>query len=283
MVALPPLNVYRHLSAMSPELAVTESQIYDYALMCVKPVYGRNDAPLAWQLCFHSFIKTTGGEHSHLDENTFSWKENQRLVAMATTHVDHIALTASSKWMDEMYKGKVTRQQLPFTHCGCEYEKVENGYKIHQQDFAKKLKPARVPQRGDEEKLDKDEITELRAILGGLLWLTATRLDINADLSLLQSRVAIAQIKNQVLDKVHAFQDIGLFYCYMETGQQRLMCIHDASSASTGRHYAQEGVLVGLADDYFHGETFDLETVFEDSGPRGVQLHGVLHASGGKQ
>jgi hypothetical protein len=57
VVALPPLNVYRHLSAMSPELAVTESQIYDYALMCVKPVYGRNDAPLAWQLCFHSFIK----------------------------------------------------------------------------------------------------------------------------------------------------------------------------------------------------------------------------------
>ena len=112
-------------------------------------------------------------------------------MAMATTHVDHIALTASSKWMDEMYKGKVTRQQLPFTHCGCEYEKVENGYKIHQQDFAKKLKPARVPQRGDEEKLDKDEITELRAILGGLLWLTATRLDINADLSLLQSRVTI--------------------------------------------------------------------------------------------
>lgn len=98
-----------------------------------------------------------------------------------------------------------------------------------------------------------------------------------------KNRVAIAQIKNQVLDKVHAFQDIGLFYCYMETGQQRLMCIHDASSASTGRHYAQEGVLVGLADDYFHGETFDLETVFEDSGPRGVQLHGVLHASGGKQ
>jgi len=191
VVVLPPLNVYRHLSAMSLELAATESQIYDYALMRVKPVYGLNDAPLAWQLCLHSFIKTTGGERSHLDENTFSWKENQRLVAMAKTHVDDIALAASSKWMDEMYKGKVTRQQLPFTHCGCEYEKVENGYKIHQQDFAKKLKPARVPQRGDEEKLDKDEITELRAILGGLLWLTATRLDINADLSLLQSRVTI--------------------------------------------------------------------------------------------
>ena len=46
--------------------------------------------------------------------------------------MDDIALTASSKWMDEMYKaftkrfGKVMRQQLPFTHCGCEYEKVEN-------------------------------------------------------------------------------------------------------------------------------------------------------------
>ena len=132
VVVLPPLNVYRHLSAMSLELAVTESQIYDHALMRVKPVYGLNDAPLAWQLCLHSFIKTTYGERSHLDENTFSWKENQRLVAMAKTHVDDIALAASSKWMDEMYKaftkrfGKVAREQLPFTHCGCEYEKVEN-------------------------------------------------------------------------------------------------------------------------------------------------------------
>eukprot|EP00435_Cladocopium_sp_Y103_P072577 s194_g40.t1 len=110
--------------------------------------------------------------------------------------------------------GKVTRQQLPFTHCGCDYEKVANGYKISQQDCAKKLKPAPVPQRDDEEKLTKEEVSDLRPTL------------------------------------------------------------------CTRRSFGWS------ADDYFHGETFDLETVFEDSGRLDVQRHDgifhVLHASGGK-
>ena len=82
---------------------IPDHQLTEYGLLCTKPVYGLNDAPLAWQLCLHGFIRETGGVPSHLDENTFTWKKDGALVAMATTHVDDIALTAEPKWMDSMH------------------------------------------------------------------------------------------------------------------------------------------------------------------------------------
>ena len=297
VIIIPPANVFRHLAALSDDFKIAEWQIHEFGLLCIKPVYGLNDAPLAWQLCWHQYLQHTGGERSHLDENSFVWKKDGECIAMATTHVDDIAISAPLTWIDELNKGfiakfgKVTRQQLPFTHCGCEYQKVVDGYKISQQEFSEKVKPAPVPKRDDSSRLTKEELSDFRSILGALLWLTATRLDIVADISLLQSRVTVSEVKdlkmaNQVLDKVTEFKDVGLYYRYFKTNHRRLVCIHDASSASKGRNYAQEGILVGLADDYFHGQTMEAETVFEDEGAQGVQLHGgvfhVLHSSGGK-
>ena len=298
VIILPPLNVFKHLAALSDEFKIPMHQISEYGLLCNKPVYGLNDAPLAWQLCLHSFLKETGGAPSRLDENFFTWKEKDKVIALATTHVDDIALTADLPWLDNMNQmfvkrfGKVTRQQLPFDHCGCHYEKTNDGYKISQEDFANKMETVDVPEREDDSKLTPVEVTSLRSALGGLLWLTATRLDIVADVSILQSRVTVSQIKdlkhaNQILQKVKEFSTVGLHYRVMESPHVRLVCIHDASSASQGRHYAQEGLLICLAEDKFAGEQMDYETVFEDGeGPQGVERHGgfmhVLFASGSK-
>eukprot|EP00434_Breviolum_minutum_P045371 symbB.v1.2.040657.t1/scaffold7413.1/size11421/1 len=285
VIIIPPLNVFKHLATLSDEFKIPMHQIGEYGLLCNKPVYGLNDAPLAWQLCLHSFLKETGGASSKLDENFFSWKENGQVIALATTHVDDIALTADLPWLDKMNQmfvkrfGKVTRQQLPFDHCGCHYEKMHDGYKISQEDFAKKMESVVVPEREDESKLTPVEVTSLRSALGGLLWLTATRLDIIADVSILQSRVTVSQIKdlkyaNQILQKVKEFSTVGLHYRVMESPQVRLVCIHDASSASQGRHYAQEGLLICLAEDKFAGEEMNFETVFEDGeGHQGVERH----------
>ena len=304
VVILPPLNVFRHLAELSKDFAnLNDMTATQYGLLLNKPVYGLNDAPLAWQLCLHQFLKSLGGNNSQLDDCTFVWKTKNKdketeLEAMATTHVDDIALTGTQQWLDSIHNkfltrfGKVTRQTLPFDHCGCKYERTDDGYKISQTEFAKKLKPAPVPQRADESKLVKDEVSNLRSILGALLWLTATRIDIIADLSILQSRVTVAEVKdlkqaNEILTKVNEFIDLGLHYRYMEDKHVRLMCIHDASSSSKGRYYAQEGLLIGLAADKFHNIHLEPETVFNDGdGAQGVDLHGgffhILHASGSK-
>jgi len=246
VIIIPPMNVFRHLAELSDKFHIPEHQLHEYALMAIKPIYGLNDAPLAWQLCLHNHIKDSGGQKSHLDENTFTWKENGTCIAMATTHVDDIAISAPIKWIDNTNTaftkrfGKVTRQQLPFSHCGCEYLKIKDGYKICQEEFAEKVKPAPVPNREDSSRLTREEQSQFRSILGALLWLTATRLDLIADISLLQSRVTVSEVKalkmaNQVLEKVIEFKDVGLYYRSFKTSHQRL--------SSKGRNYAQEEFL----------------------------------------
>lgn len=91
----------------------------------------------------------------------------ENCVAMATTHVDDIAMSVTPTWIQKMSEGfvkrfgKVTEQHLPFTHCGCDYIKVEDGYMVSQSDFAGKLKPAEVPDRDGSSKLNKDELSSL--------------------------------------------------------------------------------------------------------------------------
>lgn len=180
------------------------------------------------------------------------------------------------------------RQQLPFDHCGCHYSKTGDGFAVTQKEFAEKMKEAPVPKRADESRLTPEEISDFRSILGALLWVTATRLDIISDVSLLQARVTIAEVKdikvaNSVLDKVKRYSEIGLHYRQFESENLRLVCVHDASSASKGRHYAQEGVLILLADDKWKGHHIDLEEEFDS---QSVKAHGgvmhVLHSHGAK-
>ncbi|CAJ1430110.1 unnamed protein product, partial [Effrenium voratum] len=263
VVIFPPANVWRHLARLSKDLAVDPHRIVDYGLLCNKPVYGLNDAPLAWQLCLHEYLEQIGGAASQLDENTFIWKLHGTMVAIATTHVDDLAVASDKDWLREFYQGlltrfgKVTRQVLPFAHCGALYEQIEDGYKVSQKEFCKKIKPVEVPKKPDQQPLTAEELTSFRSALGALLWLTATRLDLIADVSVLQSCVTTAQIKhlhmvNAVVKKAQLQQnvDLGLYYRKFRTNRQRLACIHDASSASKDRSYAQEGVLVLLVDDY---------------------------------
>ena len=300
VVVFPPLNVWRHLQKFSEIFRVPQHSLHEYGLLCLKPIYGLNDAPLAWQLSLHTYILELGAVRSKLDENCFYWKQPSQVMdldnvtAMVTTHVDDLALTATSDWLNthydkfvEKYK-KVTRQNLPFDHCGCKYSETREGYSISQEDFVSRIKPAPIPQREDDSKLLPAEVSDFRSILGALLWITATRLDIVADVSVLQSRVTIATVKelklaNEVLVKATECKEASLHYRRFQTPHQRLVCIHDASSANSGRHYAQEGILVCLADDHWRDQQLDTETVFDEET---VKQHGgvmhVLHSHGGK-
>ena len=76
----------------------------------------------------------------------------------------------------------------------------------------------------------------------------------------MQSRVTSAKIRdlkqaNVVLKKAQELKDLGIHYKKFQTDRQRLVCIHDASSAAKGRNYAQEGVLICMMDDNFVKET----------------------------
>eukprot|EP00913_Durusdinium_trenchii_P027881 g26143.t1 len=224
---IPPAKIWRHLAKMDKRFEISESQMGDYLLGCNKPVYGLNDAPLAWQLCLHDFVEELGGRQSVFDENMFFWKTpSGQLETILTTHVDDIAIATVPKKLEELHMrftkkfGKVTREQMPFQHCGMVYEKVAQGYRTQQYDFTDSLKMTDIKDDKDEERsLTKDETTQYRSILGGLLWLTATRMDLIAEVCRLQTFVTQAKVKH--LRMAHAivkraqdkkYKDLGIVY-----------------------------------------------------------------------
>jgi hypothetical protein len=166
--------------------------------------------------------------------------------------------------MDYMYSkmvakfGKVTRQTLPFEHCGVKYAKIPNGIRVSQDDFCSKLKEAEVsPSRKDNELLTPADLTAFRSVLGGLLWLTATRLDLVADVSTRQAQVTanVGHLRqaNKVVQRARneLGQNLGILFRKLR-GPLRLMCVHDSSAAGNARSYAQEGVLVFLCSRGFN-------------------------------
>ena len=223
------------------------------------------DAPLAWQITSHQFLEENGGTQSLLDDCLWYYKNSDESIkGVITTHVDDLAITCRQAFLDEQFKlmtkafGKISLQMTPFTHCGCQCTKIPDGYKMDQQAFVNALKTQDIENtKGGNRPLTAAETTKFRSILGGLLWLTATRLDLIADVGILQSKVTKATV-NDFLQasavvrkaKLKQYENLGLiFKKFPEDVPGKLLCIHDASAASNGRTYAQEGVLILLAPD----------------------------------
>ncbi|CAE7553108.1 RE1, partial [Symbiodinium sp. CCMP2456] len=233
-------------------------------LTTLKPVYGLSDAPLAWQLCLHGHFESQGGVPSLMDENLFYWRDKNsgRTTSLVTTHVDDCGTGGKKEWLARQLQllqekfGKVTRQVLPFNHCGVLYERIPNGFRMSQDSFALKLKPAEIASaRKDDELLSPSEVTMFRSILGGLLWVTATWLDLIAEVCALQAQVTRAKVAhlrqaNGVVKRARqeAGQGMGLYFQKL-VSPLRLACVHDSSAAGNVRNYAQEGILVLLCED----------------------------------
>ena len=142
---------------------------------------------------------------------------------------------------------------------------------MSQDDFCEKLKLAPIPaKKKDDELLSAEEATSFRSILGGLLWLTATRLDLISDVCLLQSQVTKAKVMhlkqaNNVVKRAKAEQgqQLGRHFRRLKP-PLRLCCVHDSSAAGNVRNYAQEGILVLSCEDKLIKMSRDNEAVIQD-------------------
>ena len=266
MIAIvPPMNVWRHLRKLSEDFQIPEEDTSLYVLLCLKPVYGLSEAPLAWQLYLHKYLKQLGGVQSHFDECYWFWPHAQPgrwPTASISTHVDDLAVEGAQQWLDATYQkmlskfGKLSRQTLPFNHCGCRYSKIPDGIKVDQSDYVSMLQLVPIA-KGDPE--DRDllpaEITLLRSSIGGLMWTGLTRPDLLAELSTLQSVMNKAKVKhlkdaNELVLRAQRDKEAAILYRNLECSSCRIVCIHDASAASSTKNYAQEGVIVVLMADY---------------------------------
>ena len=167
---------------------------------------------------------------------------------------------ASRKWLDGIFDkminkfGKLTRQRLPFMHCGCRYSRIADGYKVDQQEYVEMLKPVKLPDGDEERMLTAAETTLLRSAIGALMWTALTRPDLLADLSTLQGVMNKAKVRhlkdaNDLVAKAKRDKEAAIYYRDLGTASYRIVCIHDASAASSTKNYAQEGVIVVLMSD----------------------------------
>ena len=300
VVIIPPANVWRHLASFDSSFAIGEGEQGLWGLECNKPAYGLNDAPLAWQLCLHESLESSGGVQSLLDENMWHWKTSSgQLRALMTTHVDDIAVAGTDEFLDKEYKflcerfGKISIQKPPFSHCGCRYNKTGDSYVIDQQEFIDNMKVQDFKDLGEDQQraLTPAETTILRSILGGLLWVTATRLDLVADVGVLQSRVTKATVQdlhlaNSIVKKAKMTQynGIGITYRHIPTTSPwRLLAVHDAASASKDRAYSQEGIMILLCRDHldFNKQVHTISGLDVDEANFGGDAH-ILFAHGAR-
>eukprot|EP00439_Symbiodinium_sp_Y106_P004476 s9466_g1.t1 len=261
---VPPRNVWRHLRKLSKEFDIPEDQRDEFVLRCLKPVYGLSEAPLAWQLFLHQFLRDLGGIQSLFDECFWFWPSTRPGTwpkASLTTHVDDLAARGKRTWLDWAYAkmlekfGKLTRQRLPFMHCGCRYSRLPDGYKVDQSDYVKMHQPVSIAADDkDERDLLPHETTALRSVIGGLMWTSLTRPDVLAELSTLQSIMNKAKVThlrsaNALTERAKQDVEAAVYYRALPSKAYRIVCVHDASAATSTKNYAQEGVLVFLVAD----------------------------------
>jgi hypothetical protein len=177
--------------------------------------------------------------------------------------------------------GKMALQQLPMVHVGILYEIYKSGYKLSQSKFADDLKPIVI----DKMKLHKLELdclpaetTSLRAALGALLFLCITRLDLIADVVVLQTTVCAAKIKdlkqaNALINRAKAFRTRGLIYLPIKL-PLRVVSISDASHATSKTSYAIEGQISLIMHDTMAKVTKSKEL---DLGETKAYLDGNAH------
>ena len=161
------------------ELHIELSNWESWLLKLLKAMYGLNDAPLSWQLCLMEFlVDTLHGNQSVHDECFFMWFDDKlQCRQLATAHVDDNGVGASPKDLDTFHRqfthrfGKVTRQGLPFTHCGATYKRNnKGGISILQAEFCKKLTVVYIcPKRDDQELLQGKEHSLFRSQVGAVL------------------------------------------------------------------------------------------------------------------
>eukprot|EP00435_Cladocopium_sp_Y103_P061866 s1483_g23.t1 len=266
VVIVPPPNTWRQLGSFDSTFHVPEESFAKFGLLCLKPSYGLDDAPLAWQLSLQDTLQTSGGVQSLLDECVWHFKTAEgQLKGLISTHVDDLAVASGEEFLRQQQKilndkyGRITVQRAPFTHCGCRCSELPSGgFKIDQQDFINALQCQEISDTSDTSRaLKPEEVTKFRSALGGLLWLTSTRLDLVADVSALQSKVTKATVAdlltaNAVIRKAKQkqYEGLGLVYRrFSPSTPWRILSIHDAPAAAKTRNYAQEGILILLSQD----------------------------------
>ena len=156
-------------------------------LMC-RAIYGLKDAPRAWRITLHATLTELKGHSLKTDNAVYYWHSNGVLSLLLSAHVDDLKVTGTPVMIDWLLEELTSRfgtlkvQWNQFEHCGLIYEQhTDFSISVSQNHYVLGLKPVDMTavdaSKGDLP-LTTAQHSDYLSLLGGLAWLSQTRLDV---------------------------------------------------------------------------------------------------------
>ena len=228
-------------------------------------IYGLNSAPSAWQKTLTNALLDVGFLQSKYDPCLFYMREGERLTGIYGVHVDDCATGGSGtkyeqaleelKCKFEFRKWRLDDGEF----CGARYiqDPSTGCISMTQQKFCEKLHPLRMSRARQAEKespLTPEEVRCLRAINGGLNWLSSqSRPDLSTQVSFSQQsfpqpRVSDALAANLAIRRAKQYAELPLVFHPIPAENLAVMGHSDAAYANGRDGATQAGYLVSFTD-----------------------------------
>jgi len=266
----------------------------------VRPGFGLKDAPRAWNLEFSGTLREIDFLPTHADGQLFVRHQQGQLMGIVSSHVDDAKggaepeVYAALKEKLESKYGKMKWEVGDFEHTGVKHEKIEDGYALHQEHYAKQLRPLSVDEvaHSDAEDAAPEQLAgPFISLVCGMAWLLLTCPAIAVYISYLQRHLKSPKVRhlkeaNRVLRYVKKHPG-RLVYKRLQ-GKLRFVVISD-SAFHAGEHdgLAIRGAFFVLMDGNGkttpggNGSIVDYVTKKQGHVCRatfGAELHGLLDA-----
>ena len=181
-----------------PEAKVDKGQIWKLN----KCVYGLTDASRVWYLSVKEELVKLGMKPSVHDEAIFTFKIDNKLHGLVSTHVDDFCWAGSKQFENAVIDGvrkafKVKPEDKhSFKYLGLHLSQESDKIRIKQDKYVQDLKLINVAKKVSlDSPMSDAEISQCRSALGKLNWLaTQTRPDLSFQVSELSSALRTRQI-----------------------------------------------------------------------------------------
>ena len=169
-------------------------------LVMLKPGFGLKDAPRLWLLALRRVLNAIGARPTCIDPQLFCVHDAEgRLVLLVSIHVDDIKICGQPKLMQLVIQkleesfDSLKLEKNNFIHLGLQHVTNDDGsISISQEHYISELRT--IPDemlkvKNKDEALDDEYQGYYRSLLGGLAWVSQTRMDAAVFIGALQRRL----------------------------------------------------------------------------------------------
>lgn len=225
-----------------------------------KTVYGLRDAARAWYDSISEILQELGGIKCRLEPTIFYWKKEGKLKGIMCTHVDDFCYGGDNEFQEEIIKQlkekiKVGSEEIiNFKYIGIRVEQMEEDILLDQTHYVKQIDcPERSRFMKDKE-LEDNELTEYRAMVGRLNWLSQhTRPDMAVEVSLLSKKFKGAKtsdMRNLIkVTKKMMEKEVKIAINQLKGNSLKLEVYADASFNNVGDGNSQIGYVICMRDE----------------------------------